>query len=92
MKSFYEKLVEAAHGVGDTVCHNPDTNEVTAVGASFDGGCGDYSVLIDSKSGDVSFIDGPAEILVLPKNGPVMDMLNKIYEEFGTENSEEVKS
>lgn len=80
--TFYEKLVETAHGVEDTVCQNPDTNEVTAVGASFAGPGGDYSIMIDSNSGDVSFIHGPAEILVLPKNGPVMEMLNKIYEEF----------
>lgn len=33
--TFYEKLVEAAHGVGDTACQNPDTNEVTAVGGEF---------------------------------------------------------
>jgi len=80
--TFYEKLVETAHGIGGAVCHNPDTGEVTAVGASFAGKCADYSILIDSKTGDVRFIHGPAEILVLYKNGPVMEMLNNIYDQF----------
>lgn len=80
--TFYEKLVETAHGIGGTVCQSPGTDEVTGVGTSFAGLGGDYSVIIDSESGDVRFIHGPAEILVLPKNGPVMEMLNNIYEEF----------
>lgn len=83
--TFYKKLVEAAHGVGDTVCQSPDTDEITGVGASFAGPGGDYSIIIDSKSGDVRFIHGPAEILVLPKNGPVVESLNKIYAEFESE-------
>lgn len=77
--TYYEKLKEAITGIGDVTTINQDTNEVSGIGAAISD---DYSVIVDNNSGAISFIHGPAEVLILHKNGPVMQMLNAIYEGF----------
>ena len=77
--TFYEKLVETVSAISDIRCFDGTTNEETGYGTNIDD---DMQILIDNENGDISFVNESQEILVLPKNGLVMEMLNNIYEEF----------